>query len=153
MMTSSAVAALKCAHRLLGGGYRRGGSKDYLCGTTLSKYVRTWAVSEADVLRRLREETALRPQGDMQIAPEQGQCFQVLLGAIAAKGTLAVGVFTGYSSLVTALALPPDGRVIACDVNEEFTSIARRYWKEAGVDRKIELRLGPAAETLKTLLE
>jgi len=153
MMTSSAVAALKCAHGLFRRCHPRGGSKDYLCGTTVSKYVRTWAVSEADVVRRLREETALRPQGNMQIAPEQGQFFQVLLGAIAARNTLEVGVFTGYSSLVTALALPPEGRVVACDLNEEFTSIAKRYWKEAGVEQKIELRLGPAAETLNALLD
>jgi caffeoyl-CoA O-methyltransferase len=89
----------------------------------------------------------------MQIAPEQGQFLQVLMGAIAARNTLEVGVFTGYSSTVTALALPPDGRVIACDLNEEFTSVARRYWKEAGVEHKIELRLGHATETLRALLE
>jgi predicted O-methyltransferase YrrM len=134
-------------------GPRRGGSKDYLYGAALSNYVRTWGVSELDAVRRLREETALQPQAAMQIAPEQGQFLQVLLGAIGARNTLEVGVFTGYSSTVTALALPPDGRVIACDLNEEFTSVARRYWKETGVEHKIELRLGHAAETLRALLE
>jgi predicted O-methyltransferase YrrM len=134
-------------------GPRRGGSKDYLYGAALSNYVRTWGVRELDAVRRLREETALQPQAAMQIAPEQGQFLQVLLGAIGARNTLEVGVFTGYSSTVTALALPPDGRVIACDLNEEFTSVARRYWKEAGVEHKIELRLGRAAETLRALLE
>jgi predicted O-methyltransferase YrrM len=150
MIVESAAAVWKYWRSIFWPGYRRG-SKDYLCGATLSKYVRSLGVTEIDVVRRLREETALHPHGDMQIAPEQGQFFQVLLGAIAARNTLEVGVFTGYSSLVTALALPPDGRVVACDLNEE--SMARRYWKEAGVEHKIELRLGPAAETLKTLLE
>lgn len=148
MTTIRATAAWKYARRLL-----RPGSKDYLYGAALSNYVRTWGVSEIHIVRRLREETARHPQGNMQIAPEQGQLLQVLLGAIGARNTLEVGVFTGYSTMVTALALPPEGRVIACDLNEEFTSIARRYWKEAGVEHKIELRLGPAAETLKALLE
>jgi predicted O-methyltransferase YrrM len=133
--------------------YRRGGSKDYLSGPALSKYIRRWGVNEVDALRRLREETALHPQAAMQIAPEQGQFLQVLLAAIGARNTLEVGVFTGYSAMVTALALPSDGRVIACDLNEEFTSVAKRYWKEAGVDHKIDLRLGLAAETLRALLE
>jgi predicted O-methyltransferase YrrM len=152
MTTHSATAVWKHARRLLRTGHRRC-SKDYLCGAAVSKYVRTLGVTEVEVVRRLREETALHPKGDMQIAPEQGQFLQVLLGAIAAKTTLEVGVFTGYSSLVTALALPPDGRVTACELNEEFTSTARRYWKQAGVEHKIELRLGLAAETLKSLLE
>ncbi len=89
----------------------------------------------------------------MQISPEQGQFFRVLLGAIGARRTLEVGVFTGYSSIITAMALPPDGRVVACDVSEEFTAVAKRYWKEAGVDQKIELRLAPAAETLQRLID
>ncbi|MFL6351177.1 MAG: class I SAM-dependent methyltransferase [Bryobacteraceae bacterium] len=140
-----------CARAVFRPCYRRG-SKDYLSGPALSTYVRTWGVTEVDAVRRLREETALHPQGNMQIAPEQGQFLQVLLRAMGARNTLEVGVFTGYSTTVTALALPPEGRVIACDVNDEFTSIARRYWKEAGVEHKIELRLGPAAETLRELL-
>jgi predicted O-methyltransferase YrrM len=152
-MTTSASPVWKCARGLFRLGFRGGGSKDYLSGAALSRYVRTWGVNEIDAVRRLREETALHPQSAMQIAPEQGQFLQVLLGAIGARNTLEVGVFTGYSSTVTALALPPDGHVIACDLNEEFTSTARRYWKEAGVEHKIELRLGPAAEILKTLLE
>jgi predicted O-methyltransferase YrrM len=149
----SVAAIYKCAAVLLGLGYRPGGSKDYLSGTALSKYVRIWGVTEIDAVRKLREETALHPQAAMQIAPEQGQFLQVLLRAIGAKNTLEVGVFTGYSSTVTALALPPDGRVIACDLNEEFTSMARRYWRETGVDHKIELRLGDAGETLRALLQ
>jgi predicted O-methyltransferase YrrM len=152
MTVYSASAVWKRAQAVFRPGYSQG-FKDYLYGTSVGKYVRTWGVSELDAVRRLREETALHPQGSMQIAPEQGQFLQVLLGAIGASNTLEVGVFTGYSTTVTALALPPDGRVIACDLNEEFTSIARRYWKEAGVEHKIELRLGPAAETLRALLE
>lgn len=152
MMGNSARAVWKYARALLRPGYRPAGSKDYLAGSALSAYVRTWGVTEIDVVRRLREETALHPEGNMQIPPEQGQFLQVLLGAIEARNTLEVGVFTGYSTLVTALALPADGRVIACDISEEFTSIARRYWKEAGVEHRIELRLGLAAETLRALL-
>lgn len=153
MTTHSANAVFKCARRLVRLGHRLGAYKDYLSGATLNTYIRTFGVSETDVLRRLREETALHPKGNMQIAPEQGQFLQVLVGAIGARNALEVGVFTGYSSIVTAMALPPDGHLVACDRSEEFTSIARRYWKEAGVEQKIELRLGPAAESLKTLLE
>ncbi len=127
-------------------------SKSYLSSEAISEYVRRVGVAEPEVLRRLREETASHPQARMQITPEQGQLFRVLLGAIGARKTLEVGVFTGYSSTVAALALPPGGRVIACDVSEEFTSVARRYWREAGVENKIELRLGPAMETLERLL-
>lgn len=125
----------------------------YLSGEAIGNYVRSVGVNESEVLRRLREETASHPQARMQITPEQGQLFQVLLGAIQARKTLEVGVFTGYSSTVTAMALPADGRVVACDLSEEFTSTARRYWREAGVEHKIELRLGPAIETLHALLE
>ncbi len=126
--------------------------KTYLAGKGLTEYIRRVSVDEADILRRLREETAVHPRALMQIPPEQGQFFRVLVGMLGAKKTLEIGVFTGYSSLVTAMALPPDGRIIACDVSEEFTSVARRYWREAGVENKIELRLGPAADTLMALL-
>jgi caffeoyl-CoA O-methyltransferase len=88
----------------------------------------------------------------MQIAPEQGQFMALLVRLLRARKTLEVGVFTGYSSAVVALALPSDGRVIACDVSEEYTAIARRYWKEAGIDHKIDLHLAPALETLDRLL-
>ena len=92
------------------------------------------------------------PMGQMQIAPEQGQFMALLVELIGAKRTLEVGVFTGYSSLCVALALPPGGRIVACDSSEEWTAVARRYWREAGVDGKIDLRLGPAVETLDSLL-
>jgi len=127
-------------------------SKTCASSGVIGDYVRELAVNEPAVLRRLREETASHPQSQMQITPVQGQFFRVLLGAIHAKKTLEVGVFTGYSSTATAMALPEDGRLVACDMSEEFTSIARRYWREAGVERKIELRLGPALETLKALI-
>jgi predicted O-methyltransferase YrrM len=108
---------------------------------------------EPDVLRRLREETiATNPQAEMAVGAIQGQFMMLLMKLIGAVKTLEVGVFTGYSSLCTALALPPNGRIVACDVSDEWTSVARRYWAEAGVADKITLRLGPAVETLDALL-
>lgn len=113
---------------------------------------RTW-LRESPLLRRLRAETAeLGRNADMQIAAEQGQLMAFLLELIGARRVLEVGTFTGYSSLVMAAALPRDGRLITCDVSEEWTATARRYWEEAGVADRIELRLGPAAETLEGLL-
>jgi predicted O-methyltransferase YrrM len=88
----------------------------------------------------------------MQISPEQGQFMALLVKLIGAKKTLEVGVFTGYSSLVVALALPADGKIVACDVSEEYTSVARRYWQQAGVADKIDLHIAPALETLDNLL-
>jgi predicted O-methyltransferase YrrM len=103
-------------------------------------------------LLALREETAQLAQRAMQISPEQGQFMALLARLTGARRCLEVGVFTGYSSLATALALPDDGRIVACDVSEEWTSVARRYWQRAGVDHKIDLRLAPASETLDALL-
>jgi caffeoyl-CoA O-methyltransferase len=116
------------------------------------QYLVDTSVRETDVARRLREETQRLPQAQMQIGPDQGQFLQLLAQLIHAKKTLEVGVFTGYSSLWVALGLPDDGRIVACDVSEEYTAVARRYWKEAGVDPKIDLRLRPALETLDNLL-
>lgn len=118
----------------------------------LYDYVLANSLREPAVLRRLREETAALPNAGMQISPEQGQFMALLVELLGARRTLEVGVFTGYSSLVVALALPPDGRVVACDVSEEYTAVARRYWAEAGVAEKIDLRLGPALATLDQLL-
>ena len=87
----------------------------------------------------------------MQIVPDQADLFRVLLAMLNARKTLEIGVFTGYSSTATALALPPEGKVIACDLSDEYTQTARRYWEEAGIAGKIELRLGPAADTLRQL--
>jgi len=116
------------------------------------KYLVSTSVRESDVARRLRDETQKLPMAQMQIGPDQGQFLQLLVQLIGAKKTLEVGVFTGYSSLWVAMALPSGGRIVACDVSEEYTSVARRYWKEAGIDDKIELVLRPALETLDELL-
>ena len=115
-------------------------------------YVRSVSVRDTALLRRLREETAPLPNAIMQITPEQGQFMALLVELTGAKNALEVGVFTGYSSLSVALALPKDGRLVACDISEEYTRVARRYWAEAGVADKIDLRLGPALETLDRLL-
>lgn len=119
----------------------------------LRDYLVSVTCHEPAALTQLREETAKMPMGGMQISPEQGQFMRLLIQLTGAKRALEVGVFTGYSSTVTALALPEDGRIIACDVSEEFTSKARQAWKNAGVEHKIELRLGPAVETLRKMLE
>ncbi len=118
----------------------------------LQAYVRRLGVREAPILARLREETAAIPEHDMQIAPEQGAFMALLVSLIDARRCLELGTFTGYSSLAVALALPAEGRIVCCDVSEEWTAIARRYWREAGVEEKIELRLGPALQTLESLL-
>jgi len=115
-------------------------------------YLLEVSLREPPVLARLREETTGLPRAIMQISPEQGQFMALLAELLGARRVLEVGTFTGYSALVVALALPTDGRVITCDVNEETAAIARRYWAEAGVADKIELRLGPAVDTLDALL-
>ncbi len=107
---------------------------------------------EPDVLRELREETARLPRAGMQISPEQGQFMRLLVELLGARRCLEIGVFTGYSALCVALAMPPDGRLIACDVSEEWTAIARRYWARAGVSDRIDLQLRPALDTLDELI-
>ena len=119
----------------------------------LYAYLLDVSLREADVLRRLREETARRENASMQIAPEQGQLMALLVELIGAERTLEIGTFTGYSALVVALALPPHGRVTACEVSEEYAAIARRWWAEAGVADRIEIHVAPAIETLDRLLE
>ncbi|MCH7564975.1 MAG: class I SAM-dependent methyltransferase [Gemmatimonadetes bacterium] len=118
----------------------------------LYTYMVEHSVRESDVLRRLRAETATLESSNMQIGPEQGQFMALLVELIGAENALEIGTFTGYSTLVVAAALPEHGRLVACDISEEWTSIARRYWEEAGVDHKIDLRLAPASETLDALL-
>ena len=118
----------------------------------LFSYLLDTSLREPELLQRLRAETANIPEGGMQISPEQGQFMQLLIKLLGAKKTLEVGVFTGYSSLCTALALPADGKIIACDVSEKWTSIAHRYWAEAGIAHKIDLHLAPALTTLDALL-
>jgi predicted O-methyltransferase YrrM len=115
-------------------------------------YLVAHGVRELELLKRLREETLAIPQHRMQIAPEQGAFLALLVELIGAKRCLEIGTFTGYSSLVVALAMPPDGTMVCCDVSEEWTSIARRYWAEAGVADRVDLRLAPALETLDALL-
>lgn len=116
------------------------------------RYLVEHSVREPEVLARLRAVTADMPHAQMQIGPEQGQFMALLVKLIGAKRCIEVGVFTGYSSLAVALALPEDGRIVACDVSEEWTSIARRFWREAGVDHKIDLKLQPAMGTLEALI-
>ena len=118
----------------------------------LAEYIRKVTVREPDVLRRLRESTEDHPQASMQISPEQGQFLHVMARLAGARKTLEIGVFMGYSSTWVALALPPGGTLVACDRSEEYAAIARRTWREAGVEDRIELRLGPALKSLEALL-
>jgi len=118
----------------------------------LYDYLLTVSVREPQVLADLREETARLPSAGMQISPEQGQLMRLLVELCGARRCLEVGVFTGYSSISVALGLPADGKLVACDVSVEYTDIARRYWRLAGVESRIDLRLGPALATLDELL-
>ena len=118
----------------------------------IHRYLVEHSVREPDVLARLRAATETLPEASMQIGPEQGQLMALLAKLIGAQRCIEVGVFTGYSSLAVALALPQDGRILACDVSEQWTAIARRFWREAGVEHKIELKLQPAVRTLEELL-
>ena len=115
-------------------------------------YIERLGYREPGILARLRHETSSHPQSGMQIAPEQGALLALLVEAIGARRCLEIGTFTGYSSLAVALALPPDGLLLCCDMSDEYTQTARRYWAEAGVAERVELRLGPAVETLDALL-
>ena len=116
------------------------------------KYLLSVGVREPDVAQRLREETQHLANAQMQIGPDQGQFMQLLVKLLRARKTIEVGVFTGYSALWVALGLPDDGRIIACDISEEYTAMGKRYWREAGVEQRIDLRLGPALKTLDELL-
>ncbi len=118
----------------------------------LYQYLRISSLREPEVLKRLREETSRDPMAQMQISPEQGQLMSVLVRLVGATRTLEVGVFTGYSSLCVAMALPPYGKLIACDISKEWTDVARRYWREAGVDHIVELRLAPGIQTMDHLI-
>jgi predicted O-methyltransferase YrrM len=125
---------------------------DLTIGDELWEYMRRVTLREPAILRRLREETARYPNSSFQISPEQGQLMALLMHLIRARRTIEIGVYTGYSALAVAQALPADGGIIACDINDEWTSVARRYWREAGVEQKIDLRLGPALATLDGLI-
>ena len=119
---------------------------------SLYEYLQSVSLREPEILQRLRAETVKLPMGRMQITPMEGQFLALLVRLMNARRTLEIGVFTGYSSLAVARALPEDGRIVACDMSEEWTAIARRYWEEAGVAHKIDLRLGFALDTLDALL-
>jgi caffeoyl-CoA O-methyltransferase len=119
---------------------------------SLEAYIRKVSLREPEVLRRLRDETAEMEHAGMQIAPEQGQFMGMLAQLIGARRYLEIGVFTGYSTLAVALAMPAESRVVACDKSDAWTSVARRYWQEAGVADRIELRLGDARKTLDELI-
>jgi predicted O-methyltransferase YrrM len=118
----------------------------------LYRYLQSMSLRETDVLRDLRQETAGLPAAVMQVAPEQGQFLAFLVQLIGARNTIEVGVFTGYSALAVALALPADGQIIACDINKDYTNVAQRYWRRGGVAEKIELHLAPAEQTLQKLI-
>ena len=118
----------------------------------LEAYLAEQLPEEPTVLARLREETARLEAASMQIGRDQGRFMTLLLCCLGARKTIEVGVFTGYSTLITALALPDAGRIVACDISRQWTDIALRYWREAGVANKIDLRIGPAADTLDALL-
>ena len=117
----------------------------------LNDYVVQSGTREHPVAAKLRADTERLPNASMQIAAEQGQLLAMLVKLIDARRCIEIGTFCGYSALWVALALPPDGTVIACDINAEWTAIGQRYWREAGVADKIELRLAPAGETLRAL--
>ena len=119
---------------------------------TLADYIQSISLREHDILKQLREETAKLSMAQMQISPEQGQFMALLVQLMGAKQTLDIGVFTGYSALAVALALPDDGKVIACDISEEYTAIGKDFWARAGVSEKIGLRIAPALETLEKLI-
>jgi predicted O-methyltransferase YrrM len=119
---------------------------------TLADYIQSISLREPDILKQLREETAKLSMARMQISPEQGQLMALLVQLMGAKKTLEIGVFTGYSALAVALALPVDGKLIACEISGEYTAIAKDFWGRAGVSEKIDLRIAPALETLEKLI-
>ena len=126
--------------------------KNFVLNEKAYEYLLSVSLKETAILTKLRQETNLHRAKIMQISPDQGQFMALLIKILRAKKTLDIGVFTGYSSLVVALALPEDGKVIACDRDPESTKIARRYWQEAGVADKIDFHLAPALETLDSLI-
>ena len=120
---------------------------------SIYKYLCDNSLREDKNLSSLRAHTYRMEQRNMQISPEQGQFMQLLIKVLNAKNTIEVGVFTGYSSLCVALALPDDGKIVACDISTKYTDIAEKYWEDANVRNKIDLRIGPAIDTLKTLID
>ena len=117
----------------------------------IERYIHEHSVREPEVLRELRAATASVPHSGMQIGADQGQFMALLVKLMGAKRCLEIGTYTGYSALAVALALPKDGSIVCCDVSEEWTTVGKPFWKKAGVEKKIDLRIGPALETLKKL--
>ena len=128
-------------------------SDNYLLPEDIHAYCRRVSLREPDILLRLREETARRDDASMQISPELGQLLSFMIGLTGAREVLELGTFTGYSALAMARTLPDDGRLVACDGNEGAHEVARRYWAEAGVANKIELRVGECADSLAALFK
>jgi predicted O-methyltransferase YrrM len=126
--------------------------KRSLMPDSIEQYVSHVITPESPLQQRLRAETTRLPQAGMQIGPDQGRLLALLVHLVGARRALEIGTFTGYSALTVATALPVDGKLIACDISAEWTRIARRYWEEAGVSGRIELRLGPARDTLAGLI-
>jgi len=118
----------------------------------LRKYLQEKGMQEHPALKELREETSKLPESVMQICPEQGALMANLIRLMSAKRTIEIGTFTGYSALAVALALPEDGTIIACDISEKWTAVGKKKWEQAGVAHKIDLRIGPALETLEELI-
>lgn len=127
-------------------------TKSIALDSRLYDYLLRHSLRESDLARRLRAETGRLAEAQMQIAPEQGQFMALLARLIGARRAIEIGVFTGYSALCLAQAMPSDGRLLACDISEQWTDIARRYWAEAGLTERIELVLAPALETLQRRL-
>ncbi|MEM1244088.1 MAG: class I SAM-dependent methyltransferase [Pseudomonadota bacterium] len=127
-------------------------NKTVFLNNELYQYMLSVSLREPQVLQDLREKTAQDYNLRMQIGSEQGQFMQMLLKLMRAKRTIELGVFTGYSTLATALALPKDGYILACDTNAETTEVARKFWRQAGVEHKIDVRIGPALDTLKEIM-
>jgi predicted O-methyltransferase YrrM len=119
---------------------------------SLYDYYQAIAFREPDILKELRQATSQLPMANMQIAPEQGQFMALLVQLTGARKILEIGVFTGYSSLALALALPPQGRILGCEISAEYAAIARQFWQKAGVSEKIDVLLGPAVTSLEQLL-
>jgi predicted O-methyltransferase YrrM len=128
-------------------------AKNPISTEAIERYVCETITRETDVARRLRAETTKLPNAVMQTTPDQVAFLALLVKTLGAKRVLEVGTFTGYSALGMALALPGDGKLIACDISKEWTDMARRFWKEAGVEKRIELKLAPAQETLAALIK
>jgi len=126
-------------------------TRRYVMSERIEDYVLAHA-PESEAARRLRAETAKLPQAGMQIGADQAAFLALLVRSTGAKRCLEIGTFTGYSALAIAAALPADGRLVCCDISEEWTAIARRHWSSAGVSGRIDLRIGPALDTLKNLL-